>query len=729
MKKIILNIFLLFLSLVFFIVVFLSTVGLETNQFNNLIIKETTKNYPKIKLKLDKIKIKIELKKFSLFLTTKKPEIEYSGLNLPIDYFKAYIRLKSIFNSENLLESVFLKTNETKVEEIKKLALLIKPSNFKNFILNNLEEGSIKASLNLSFDDELKLKKYNIDGYFNQISIIQSKELRIDNLNLIFSANKETISLDSISGVMNNILVEKGEINIDRSKDLEVDGNLTAKATFNEHDLARLISEKNNILKNKINLKANITNKFKLKFDNTLKLIDYSLNIEGKINESNIKLSQPLVSTILDQDINNLFINNSNIKYNFSKKNNNYLLLKGFYKINNLEYQKFKLENNNKNLISKYDLDIDFIDSLNFKILNYKKSNKKIAKITTKIELTKKFIMINELKYKAGNNLIILKDLKFDHDKKIKSFESIKIKTSEGNKEKNSFDIKFGDTISILGSKYDATNLIKIINEKKNSNLFKLLNNKVSIKIDNINTRLSTNLRQFSLIGELEKGEFIKITSKGKFFADKYLDIMLKKNKINGLKYLEVFSDLPEPILSDYKFFKGIQGGKLLFTSSFDKNSSSSKMIIENFKVKNAPGFLKLLSLADLGGMVDLASGEGLSFDKMEIQFSKNQEILKLEELYAVGSSVSVLMEGYVENKTGLISLKGTMVPAKDLNKLISKIPLIGNILIPKEIGEGLFGVSFKMKGLPKNVKTTVNPIKSLTPRFITKALEKRKKN
>ena len=68
------------------------------------------------------------------------------------------------------------------------------------------------------------------------------------------------------------------------------------------------------------------------------------------------------------------------------------------------------------------------------------------------------------------------------------------------------------------------------------------------------------------------------------------------------------------------------------------------------------------------------------------------------------------------------------MVPARELNKLISKIPVLGSILIPKEIGEGLFGVSFKMKGPPGNIKTSVNPIKTLTPRFITKALEKTKK-
>ena len=85
-------------------------------------------------------------------------------------------------------------------------------------------------------------------------------------------------------------------------------------------------------------------------------------------------------------------------------------------------------------------------------------------------------------------------------------------------------------------------------------------------------------------------------------------------------------------------------------------------------------------------------------------------------------------MDGYIENKSGLASLRGTMVPAKEINKLISKIPVLGNILIGKEVGEGVFGISFKMKGPPGKIKTTVNPIKTLTPRFITRALEKRKK-
>jgi len=53
---------------------------------------------------------------------------------------------------------------------------------------------------------------------------------------------------------------------------------------------------------------------------------------------------------------------------------------------------------------------------------------------------------------------------------------------------------------------------------------------------------------------------------------------------------------------------------------------------------------------------------------------------------------------------------------------------VVGDILVGKKTGEGVVGVSFKMKGPPKNIKTTVNPIKTLTPRFIVRAVEKMKK-
>ena len=82
-----------------------------------------------------------------------------------------------------------------------------------------------------------------------------------------------------------------------------------------------------------------------------------------------------------------------------------------------------------------------------------------------------------------------------------------------------------------------------------------------------------------------------------------------------------------------------------------------------------------------------------------------------------------------IRDRNKLISLRGTLVPATTINRSIASIPLLGDLLIGKKAGEGVFGVSFKIKGPPKDLETTVNPIKTLTPRFITRTLEKIKKN
>ena len=101
--------------------------------------------------------------------------------------------------------------------------------------------------------------------------------------------------------------------------------------------------------------------------------------------------------------------------------------------------------------------------------------------------------------------------------------------------------------------------------------------------------------------------------------------------------------------------------------------------------------------------------------------------VLNIEDALAMGPAISILLEWYVD-KGRIVSLRGTLVPATKLNSIIASIPIVGDILVWKKTGEGVVGVSFKMKGPPKDIKTTVNPIKTLTPRFIVRAIEKMKK-
>ena len=290
----------------------------------------------------------------------------------------------------------------------------------------------------------------------------------------------------------------------------------------------------------------------------------------------------------------------------------------------------------------------------------------------------------------------------------------------------NDFTILFGKKIEIKGNKFDASNLPKILLQEKNDSNFKNLNKNIEIEFANVIAPLSEKLSKFRLIGQIEKGKLVKISSKGDFGNNNFLDITMKNDKFQKKKYLEIYSDITKPLLTEYNFFKGLTGGKLLYSAIIDDSSTISKLKIENFKVINAPGMVKLLTIADLGGLADLARGEGISFETLEIDIEQTDELIKINEILALGPSISVLMDGYKDKNT--TSLRGTLIPAKTFNKMISRIPLIGDIVIPKEVGEGLFGISFKMKGPEGKIKTSINPIRTITPRFIQKIIDRNKK-
>ena len=211
------------------------------------------------------------------------------------------------------------------------------------------------------------------------------------------------------------------------------------------------------------------------------------------------------------------------------------------------------------------------------------------------------------------------------------------------------------------------------------------------------------------------------------FLNKKKINLSIETNN-NSETITKLFSAYPKPLIKRYNFIKGFEEGDLDFFSIKKNGVSNSVLIIDNFKVKEVPVFAKLLSLASLQGIADLLTGEGIRFSDFEMSFSNHKGLTTIEEMYAIGPAVSILMDGYIKTEE-LVSLRGTLVPATTINRSIASIPLLGKILIGDKTGEGVFGVSFKIKGSPKDLKTTVNPIKTLTPRFITRTLEKIKKN
>ena len=564
-----------------------------------------------------------------------------------------------------------------------------------------------KSNSNISLDFEkisIKLDPINLKLFIKFIN----PNLNYSKINLPLTLLKTNINLEFLIEkkiIINDITLSTKYLDLEKLKPL------LKKININNENLKLIKSGK---------LKVENLN---LKFDENLNIKDNYI-VNGDINTVNIKVTdeyeiQNLISTftyrqgsLLFKDMSWDLINKKNDKNKFLNS---------------------QIEIVQKNNFQEFDIKFevkDLQDLFNIPVMNYELSKNATQKITAKLTINKKKeILFSNISISDNNNKFDIKDLKLDKNFNLISFNQVLIKTNVDNKTNNEFSIQNKKKILIKGQIFDAKKLLKVLSQdgKKNT-FFNKISKDVEIDLKKILKGTSFPINKFRLVGKLNKGNFEKLTAKSDFGQNKHLDISLKKMKNTNSKILEVYSDIASPLLSDFKFFQGLEGGDLNFLSTFNNESSSSNLSINNFKLNEAPALAKILSLADLKGLTDTLKGEGISFDTLSAKYNTNSSIMKIDEIFMIGPSISILIDGYVEKKSGLISLRGTLVPAKTLNNLIAKIPVVGDILVGKKIGEGVFGISFKVKGLPDDLKTTVNPIKTLTPRFITRALENVKK-
>ncbi len=707
--------------------IILSTVGIETDKFNKLISRKISESNNYIKIKLNTIKFKLDIKELSLFLETNEPFINYRNATIPAKNLKVYIDFFSLVKSETQIEKINVILNEMNIKDLNNISFIFKPSNLKSFIKNKIKYGKLNSEIEIYLNENNQL-----DNFIARGSVIDLKGEIIKNLNFeetkfTFFADRSDILIKNFFSKAGPVEIKDGDIKIKLLTDISIETNFKSNLKYDENFVNYYSFLKNNqIFENLINLQANFNNNFLISFDNTYKLKDFSFSSRGKLAKARFLFKDQLELLPLQETIKDFSIINSIFETKLNSKGLS-SVISGEYSLNNNKPLMFNIENffyNKKTDLIKLDLDLDYEKIIKLEIINYTKPSGDLANFSINLKKQKNKIEVIKMNLKEGENLISINGVNLNKGKLL-SLSKIFVKTKLNGNENNNFAVSIDKKISITGKKFDARNLPKILSEKSRVNYLSNISKEIDIDIKNIIAPLSEKLKDFKLIGNIEKGQFVKITSKGDFGGNNYLDISMKSDKRNEKKYLEIYSDLTKPLLTGYSFFKGLTGGKLLYSSIIDEKSSNSKLLIENFKVINAPGMVKLLSLADLGGLADLAEGDGISFDVLEIKMEKNPNILKLNEILALGPSISVLIEGYQDSS--VTSLRGTLVPAKTLNKLISKIPLIGDIVIPKEVGEGLFGISFKMKGPPGNIKTTINPIRTITPRFIQKIIDKNK--
>lgn len=730
MKKIFFRSILLVLIISLISIIYLSIFGFETEKFNNQISNQIKKIDKNLEIELKKVNILLDLYKFEIIAKTFGTNLKYKDKIIQVESIKSSLSLSSLIKKKPPLTNLNIATKSVDIKNLISFMRLFK-NDGKLFIAEQLvKKGYVVANINIEFDNEGKIKKnYEVKGYVKDGKINLFNKYDLTKIDFSFNLNLNTFKINDIALHLNDNFILFPNIKGKKEGNKFLISGIVnnKKLLLNKDNLGILLNQNNlNIKIDKIEFASEnffsfeINDKFKVK----------NLQINSKINLYNLIMPNQFNLIKIFPKLNKeIQFENHLIKLEYDKENLN---INGLGNIR-LQTESDEIEYNIIKTKKDLDFETKFIIIKNqFKLdfLNYQKEPDTNLEILIKgNKALNKSFFFSKISLKEKTNSFLLSDLLLSNNYEIEKLSKISLDYIDKENLKNKVQIKRKNKDYILDG--ETLNLNKIIKDilkskKRNKKNFFKDTLKIKLNIKKVNLDKESDIQNLKGFIVLKNNHIIDAKLESNFLNGKKIIFSVKSN--DNEKITTLFSEYPKPLIKRYKFIKGFDKGILNFYSVKKKDISNSILVIDNFKIKEVPVLAKILTLASLQGIADLLTGEGIRFTDFEMKFSNKKDLMTIDEMYSIGPAISILLEGYIE-KDKIISLKGTLVPATTINRTIASIPIIGDILVGKKVGEGVFGVSFKIKGPPNNLETVVNPIKTLTPRFITRTLEKIKKN
>jgi len=719
------------------VVIFLTYYGIETNRFDNLIIKKTNAVNKNVKLDFNKTRIYLNPKELNLVVKLKNPKIVIKKNKIDLSKLNLFLSLKSLYSSDSLLNKVVIAFKENDIQDITKITNIFLPKIINNQLNKIFAKGILEGEFYIPFQTNGDLAKdYGFQGKILNASINLMNGFVINNLtaevNYRDSDKNGGLNFFIKEGSLLDIKLNDSTINLKRKdKKIKAQSIINTKGKINFLTINKLTNLIKSDISNFKDINGNIDIQTNIDFDlsNKFKLENLLYSSEGNLTNFVIKTNESNhIKKYLPKYDSKLIFKDTKIKF-FKFQSKQTLDLNGLVKINE-EFDEFQIKQvylyNKKtfNVDGKFSLNSSKINIPN---INYIKDIGENADLNFNLNfILNKYFNIENIQFLSDKTKISLSNVKLNKIFQINDISELEVKTFLKDIKNNDFVIKKSKDVNFFGDVFDAEPILKTLFNENNKNIFsKSFSSKLKVNLKKVLTGTEDSISDFAMVASINEGTYDKLILKGNFSKNEIIEMSIYKINENE-KTLHIVSDRAKPFIKNFKFIKGFEGGKIQYESIIGKEISNSNLVITDFKVSEVPSLAKLLTLASFRGIADTLSGEGIRFESFEMKSNSKGNLLNIEEALAVGPAISILIDGYID-KGNIVSLRGTLVPATKLNSIIASIPVVGGILVGKKTGEGVVGVSFKMKGPPKNIKTTVNPIKTLTPRFITRTLEKLK--
>ena len=360
---------------------YLSYFGISTNKFNSRIENKIKESYPNINVKLQDVKILLDILKLSINLETKNPIIFVGKEEIKLEEISTTYNIKSIFIKEFAISNLFFNTNQNKVKKIIKLIRANKDSPQLLILDKIVKDGDIAILAKFNFDDKGKLIRndYEIISTVNDLSLKLLDKTEVKNLSFSFNYTHNNIRLYKLSSDYSGLKISSDSIIINKqNENFLVKGNLKSlENTIPQEILSIILKDynfENAVLSSDNDFSFNVSKKFKMS--------DLKINSKINLKEVNLNFDNKNIKKYIPNFDNNFKFSNHSININYKDK----IILNGSgeFQIGD-QKDKIKYNIDFKDEKINYDLNFDLneipikIDFINF-------SKKENIKAKLKIE-------------------------------------------------------------------------------------------------------------------------------------------------------------------------------------------------------------------------------------------------------------------------------------------------------------------------------------------------------
>jgi hypothetical protein len=214
-----------------------------------------------------------------------------------------------------------------------------------------------------------------------------------------------------------------------------------------------------------------------------------------------------------------------------------------------------------------------------------------------------------------------------------------------------------------------------------------------------------------------------KLSATGKTDDGSEFNIDLDGSSPEGTRIKVVSSDAGF-IASAFLELDFLEGGRLDLDGLLARDGQPSRfdIVITNGRLHNAPFLTQILSLASLRGLADTLGGDGVLFSRIDIPLTIAGDRYVVTGGKAQGPALGLTVNGYLGADND-ISVDGVLVPSFGMNSALGGIPIIGDLVVGRD-GEGVFSLTYSVRGSLEKANVSVNPLSALAPGVIRRIFE-----